>query len=67
MTLYRLMSQALSLQSVGPTSTDDYGNAIPGPLGAPVVVNGYLEQSSTTEFVTGRQTTVTMWQAYLPM
>lgn len=66
MSILHLLTQALSLQSVGPTTTDDYGNSVPGPLGAPVAVNGYLEQTSSVEFVNARQTTVTQWQAYLP-
>lgn len=66
MSLVRLLTQALSLQSVGPTTTDAYGNAIPGAIGAPVTVYGYLEQTATTEDITSRQTTVTSWQAYLP-
>ena len=66
MTLYRLMSQALTVQTVGATTTDDYGSAIPGPVGVPVAVTGYLEQKTTTEYLDARQTTVTHWEAYLP-
>lgn len=66
MSALRLLTQSLSLQTVGPATTDDYGNAIPGALGAPVTVQGYLEQSVTKEYLDARQTTVTDWQAYLP-
>ncbi len=66
MTLFRMMNQPLTIQSVGPSTTDAYGNALPGPLGAPVATVGYLEQTTTTEYLTGRQTTITTWQAYLP-
>lgn len=66
MSILHLLTQALTIQSVGPTMTDAYGNAVPGALGPPVAVNGYLEQASTTEFLNARQTTITQWQAYLP-
>lgn len=66
MSINHLLRQALSLQSVGPTTTDDYGNSIPGALGTPVTVYGYLEQATTAEYLDARQTTVTDWQAYLP-
>ena len=66
MTLYRLMSEVLTVQSVGPTTTDDYGNAVPGALGAPVTVYGFLEQQTTVEYLDARQTSVTHWHAFLP-
>ena len=66
MTLYRLMSEALSLQTVGATTTDAYGNAVLGPLGSPVTVYGYLEQQTTVEYLDARQTSVTRWHAFLP-
>ena len=66
MSINHLLKQALSLQSIGPTTTDDYGNSIPGTLGAPVTVYGYLEQQTTTEYLDARQTTVTRWHAFLP-
>ena len=66
MSLSRLMSQPLTVQSVGPATQDVYGTWIPGPLGAQVAVSGYLEQTSTVEFLVNRDTTVTTWKAYLP-
>ncbi len=66
MSINHLLTQSLTVQTVGGSTIDAYGNAVPGAVGAPVAVRGYLEQSSTTEFVNARQTTVTTWQAYLP-
>lgn len=66
MSINHLLTQTLSLQTVGPATTDDYGNTVPGALGAPVTVRGYLEQTTTTEYLDARQTTITQWQAYLP-
>jgi hypothetical protein len=51
---------------MGPTTQDVYGDWIPGAVGAPVAVNGYLEQSTTVEDVLNRDTTVTTWKAFLP-
>jgi hypothetical protein len=64
MSLARLLNQPLTVQTVT-TTLDDYGNAIPGPLGDPVAANGYLEQTGTLEYLSGRQMTVTSWTAYL--
>ncbi len=66
MSLFRLMNQPLLVQSVSAATTDAYGNAVLAPLGAPVAALGFLEQSATTEYVTGRETTITAWHAYLP-
>ena len=66
MSLARMMSQALTVQAVGPATQDVYGSWVPGPIGPPVAVNGYLEQTSTVEFLVNRDTTVTTWKAYLP-
>ena len=66
MSLARLLCQPLTVQAVGPTTLDPYGTAIPGPLGAPAAVSGYLEQVSTVEFLLNRDTTVTKWEAWLP-
>lgn len=66
MTLFRLMTQALTVQTMGPTTVDAYGNAVVGALGAPVAVSGFLEQKDTIEFVDARQTTVSKWTVYLP-
>jgi len=66
MSLQRLMNQPLTVQTVGGTTTDEYGNTIPGAVGSPVSVSGFLEQKDTTEYVNGRETTVTRWTAMLP-
>lgn len=66
MSINHLLTQSLTVQTVDGSTLDAYGNAVPGAVGAPVAVLGYLEQSSTTEFLNARQTTVTTWQAYLP-
>ena len=66
MSLSRLMSQPLTVQAMGPTTQDVYGDWIPGAVGAPVSVSGYLEQSTSVEFVLNRDTTVTTWKAFLP-
>ena len=66
MSLARLLSQPLTVQATGPATQDVYGTWIPGPIGAPVAVSGYLEQTSTVEFLVNRDTTVTTWKAYLP-
>ena len=41
------MSQPLTVQAMGPTTQDVYGDWIPGAVGAPVAVLGYLEQSTS--------------------
>jgi hypothetical protein len=66
MSLSRLMTQPLTVQAMGAVGYDIYGSEIPGAVGAPVAVNGYLEQSTTVEVVLNRDTTVTTWKAYLP-
>ena len=66
MSLSRLMSQALTVQAMGPATQDVYGSWVVGELGPPVAVSGYLEQTSTVEFISLRDTTVTTWKAYLP-
>ena len=66
MSLARLMSQPLTVQSVGPIVQNAYGDWVPGDVGLPVPVFGYLEETLTTEFLVNRDTTVTHWKAYLP-
>lgn len=66
MSLLRLMNQPLTVQTVGGTSTDEYGNEVTGAIGDPVPVSGFLEQKDTTEYINGRETTVTRWTAILP-
>lgn len=65
MSLLRLMTQPLTVQAVGASTLDDYGNAVPGPLGAAVAEFGFLEQKDSIEFVDARQTTVSHWTAFL--
>ena len=66
MSFDRLLNQPLTVQTTSDATLDDYGSVIPGlPTGAPVPVLGYLEQTTTTEYVSGRQTTVTTWAAFL--
>jgi hypothetical protein len=65
MSIRRLMNQALTVQAMGGTATDEYGNSVPGPVGAPVPELGYLEQKDTIEYLLDRQTTVSKWTAHL--
>jgi hypothetical protein len=65
-TLRRLMTQALTIQTVGVTSTDAYGNVTAGPVGVPVAALGFLEQKDTIEYQTDRETVVSKWTAFLP-
>ena len=67
MSLARLFTQPLTVQAVSTSTLDAYGSVVPGiPAGAGVTVNGYLEQTATVEFLSGRETTVTTWKVYLP-
>jgi len=66
MSVQRLMSQPLTVQAMGPTTQDVYGDWIPGAIGDPVPVLGYLEQSTSVEFLLNRDTTITTWKAFLP-
>jgi len=65
-TLSRLMNQPLTVQAMGGTTTDVYGDQVPGALGDPVAVLGYLEQVTTAEHLADRDTVVSSWQAFLP-
>lgn len=65
MSIAHLLTQPLQVQAVGGPGTDEYGNALPGDVGAAVTEFGFLEQRDTTEFVNGRETTVTRWTAFL--
>lgn len=66
MSIARLLTQPLQVQAVDTEALDKYGNAVPGALGAPVDEFGLLEQTSSVEYLNGRETTVTRWTAYLP-
>lgn len=65
MSLQRLMTQSVTVQPVGPSTLDAYGNSVLGPLGVAVSEFGFLEQMDTVEFLDARQTTVTHWHAFL--
>lgn len=47
------------------TSTDEYHNEVVA-VGAGVPTRGLLQQASTTEYTTDRDTTVTQWVLFLP-
>ena len=66
MTIARLMNQPLTIQKVGGSSVDEYGNALSAALGAPISSLGYLEQKQTVETLNDRDTIVSTWVAYLP-
>jgi hypothetical protein len=66
MSIQRLLTQPLTVQSVEGTTTDEYGNTVPTPVGSPVPTLGYLEQKDTIEYLTDRQTVVSKWKAFLP-
>lgn len=66
MSLARLMNQPLTIQKMGGSALDEYGNASPAALGAPLSAVGYLEQSQSIETLNDRDTVVSMWVAYLP-
>lgn len=65
MSLRSLMCQPLTVQAVGGTTTDEYGNTVPAPIGDPVPEMGYLEQKDTIEYLDDRETVVSKWTAYL--
>ena len=66
MSLHRLMNQPLTIQTVGTTSTDVYGNTTTGPVGSPVSTFGFLELKDTVEYQLNRETVVSKWTAFLP-
>lgn len=66
MSILRLLNQPLTVQSVAGTTTDEYGNTIPTPVGAPVPTFGFLEQKDTIEYQGDRQTVVSKWKVFLP-
>lgn len=67
MSLVQLMNQPLTIQTVGGTTLDEYGNTVLTPVGAPVAGVGYLDQKDTIEFLNDRQTVVSKWKAFLPL
>jgi hypothetical protein len=66
MSINRLMNQPLTIQTVGVTGTDSYGNVTTGPVGSPVATVGYLDQKDTIEYLLNRDTVVSKWIAFLP-
>ena len=66
MSIRRLMTQPLTVQTVGGTTTDEYGDTIVVPTGDPVPALGFLEQKDTIEYLNDRQTVVSKWKAFLP-
>lgn len=65
MSIQKLMNQPLTVQPMGGTGTDEYGNNVPEALGAPVAELGFLELSDTVEYIEDRATTVSRWSAFL--
>lgn len=61
-----LFTQPLTVQTIGATSVNSFGDQVIESLGAPVAVLGYLEQTVSVEHLVDRDTTVTTWQAFLP-
>ena len=66
MSLGQMMRQPLTVQKVGGTTTDVYGNSVPTAIGSAVAALGYLEQKDTVEFLLNRETVVSKWTAYFP-
>ncbi|MBC7594526.1 MAG: hypothetical protein H7288_11410 [Kineosporiaceae bacterium] len=65
MSLNQLLTQPLSVQTMGAPTLDAYGDEIPGALGAPFVALGFLEQMASVEFQADRDTTVSDWVAHI--
>lgn len=66
MSLQRLLNQPLTIQPMGASGVDEYGDAIPASLGDPVPAVGYLDQQSSVEHLNDRDTVVSQWVCYLP-
>ena len=64
MSLDRLLNQPLSIERRSGTTTDAYGNEVPGTT-ATVVTVGYLEQTDATEVTVDRDTFISTWRAVL--
>lgn len=65
MPIRKLLTQPVIVQPMSGTTTDTYGNTVLGVLGSPVNEVGYLNQKSTVEYLTDRDTVITKWQAFL--
>lgn len=66
MSLNRLMNQPLTVQALGSTALNSYGDQVVGPLQPAVAVLGFLQQLTSVEHLVDRDTSVTTWEAYLP-
>ena len=66
MSLNRLLNQPLTVQTVGSTTTNAYGDQVISAVGIPVAVLGFLQQTTSVEHLLDRDTTVTTWEAFLP-
>jgi head-tail adaptor len=65
MSLAKLLNQPLELHKNTHT-VDEYGNQVSIDSGSPVVIYGYLEQVTSTEFLEDRDTIVSAWRVFLP-
>ena len=65
MTLAALLKQPVTVEHRSATSTDPYGNEVPGTTSSETVT-GYVEQTQATEIEVGRETYVTTWLVVLP-
>ena len=66
MSVNSLMSQPLTVQTMGGSTKDDYGNTVPGVIGPPVATTGFLEQKDTIEYLGDQERSVSKWTAFLP-
>lgn len=65
MTLAALLNQPLTIQRRASTSTDEYGDDVPGTVST-VETHGYVEQTEATEVTVDRETYRTDWLVVLP-
>lgn len=63
MSIGRLFNQPLTVYPAV-LGVDEYGNQT-RTVGEPVAELGLLQQQTSTEYLTNRDTTVTLWKAYL--
>lgn len=66
MSILRLMNQPLTITKIDGSAVDAYGNQTAASLGTPTAAFGYLEQSTTTEFLNDRDVIVSQWQVFFP-
>lgn len=66
MSINRLLTQQLLWQVTANTADDTYGDQVLAPIGQPIPVQGLIQQASSTEYLTDRDTVVTQWKAFLP-